>query len=280
MPRMRSMWRRSATRSSSVRCSEPAAPAGPSAVPGAAVFVAMWLFLVVWGRRRGSPPSARCPAPAPRDLRDCARISLLVLEPSRRAAARHSDGRLPSTPMASGGRDEGEPLWRSRLRWRLRGAMLWPAFGPAVVLDAVLLHVLPIAGEGRPGPVAALLLSTFFNLVVVAVLAPLAGRRLRARRPGTPKVVADDQAGTVLLGALAVSLLALGLAHRPAVKAEDRDFEAQSLAVRAYVAHQAPAPFRANIDRADTWRQGPDLFRTCIPGPDPRRALCLIVSTD
>jgi hypothetical protein len=182
--------------------------------------------------------------------------------------------------MGPGRRDEVEPLWRSRLRWRLRGAMLWPAFGVAIVVDAVLLQLLPIAGEGRPGPVGALLLSVFFNLLVVAVLAPLAGARLRRWRPALPRVVANDRAGTVLLGLLAVALLALGLAHRPAVQAADRDFEAQSLAVRRFVAHQAPARYRPNVDHADTWRQGPDLFRTCVPGPDPRRALCLIVTTD
>jgi hypothetical protein len=182
--------------------------------------------------------------------------------------------------MRAGARDDVDRLWRSRLRWRLRGAMLWPAFAVAVVVDAVLLQLLPIAGDGPPGPIGALLLSTFFNLLIVAVLAPLAGRGLRGRRPGIPRVVADDRAGTVLLGLLALGLLALGLAHRPAVEAADRDFEAQSLAVRRFVAHQAPAAYRSNVDRADTWRQGPDLFRTCVPGPDPTRALCLIVTTD
>jgi hypothetical protein len=173
-----------------------------------------------------------------------------------------------------------EALWRSRLRWRLRGAMLWPTFGVAVVLDTVLLRVLPIAGEGRPGVVGAFLLAVFFNLVTVAVVAPLAGSRVRKRRPGTPKVVADDQAGTVLLAVLAAGLLALGLVHRPALVAEEGDFEAQSQAVRDYVLASGPAEYRGNVDRADTWRQGPDLFRTCVPGADPRRALCLIVTTD
>ena len=173
-----------------------------------------------------------------------------------------------------------EVLWRSRLRWRLRGAMLWPAFAVGVAVDTVLLQLLPIAGDGRPGVVGAFLLAVFFNLVAVAVLTPLAGSRLRKRRPGTPKVVADDQAGTVLLAVLAAALLALGLAHRPALMAEQDDFAAQSQAVRDYVVASGTAEYRGNVDRADTWRQGPDLFRTCVPGADPRRALCLIVTTD
>ena len=175
---------------------------------------------------------------------------------------------------------ETDARWRSRHRRRLRGAMLWPAFAVALIVDAVLHHVLPIAGEGHPGPVASLLLAAFFNLVVVAVGAPLAGRALRRRRPDMPRVVADDQAGTVLLALVTAGLVVLGVAHRPALQDDERDRLAQADAVRAYVAHRAPAEYRANIDRADTWRQGPDLWRTCVPGRDPHRALCLFVTTD
>ena len=37
-----------------------------------------------------------------------------------------------------------EPLWRSRLRWRWRGALLWPAFAVLTLVDALLLGVLPV----------------------------------------------------------------------------------------------------------------------------------------
>ena len=46
-----------------------------------------------------------------------------------------------------------------RLRWRLRGAWLWPTFAVAMVVDAVLLHMLPIAGDGGTGWVPAFLLA-------------------------------------------------------------------------------------------------------------------------
>lgn len=176
-------------------------------------------------------------------------------------------------------RDVGR-LWRSRLRWKLRGAMLWPAFGVAVVVDAVILHQLPIAGDQGPGPVGALLLATFFNLIVVAVGAPLAGAWLRRRDRTLPRMIADDRAGTALLAALTLVLLAAGLAHRPSLRSAEDDFRAQSEAVRRWVARSAPAAYRRNVDRADTWKPGPDLFRTCVPGPDPRRSLCLLVLTD
>ena len=76
----------------------------------------------------------------------------------------------------------GEALWQTRLRWRLRGAMLWPAFVVAVVVEALLLDLLPVAGDGGPGLFAAVLLAGFLNLVLVAV-ARAAGRALAAPPP-------------------------------------------------------------------------------------------------
>jgi hypothetical protein len=169
-------------------------------------------------------------------------------------------------------------VWLTRLRWRLRGATMWPAFVLAVVLDAVLLRALPIAGDTAPDVFAAVLLAFFFNLVVVAVGAPLFGRFL-GRRRGLPKVVADDRAGTVLIGALAVALLAIGLVHHPALRAEGREFDEQADLAREYVLARAPARFRSHVDQMDTWKQGPDLYRTCTPGPDPGRHFCVIVDT-
>ena len=38
-------------------------------------------------------------------------------------------------------------IWTRRLRWRLRGARLWPTFAVLTVLDGLLLHHNPIAGD-------------------------------------------------------------------------------------------------------------------------------------
>lgn len=170
-------------------------------------------------------------------------------------------------------------LWWSRLRWRLRGATMWPAFGLAVVADTFLLHLLPIAGDTRPTPFAALLLAFFFNLVAVAVGAPLAGRLLRARRPALPKVVADDRAGTALVAVVSLGLLAIGLAHRPQVEAEARELQVQAAAARRFTLREAPPQFRANADQMDTLKQSGNLYRTCFPGPSADRAFCVIVDT-
>jgi hypothetical protein len=170
-------------------------------------------------------------------------------------------------------------MWTSRLRWRLRGAWMWPAFALLTVLDGLLLHARPIAGGGI-GVFEGMLLAAFFNVVIVAALAPIAGALLRRRRRDLPKVVATDYAGAALLVAVTGALAAGGALHRPAVLEQRRDFHAQAAAVRSYVLAQAPPVYRANLDRADTAQIDAHLYRTCVPGGDPDRSLCLFVSTD
>src|SRR3954470_13477708 len=108
----------------------------------------------------------------------------------------------------------------SRLRWRLRGAWQWPAFGLAVAVEAVLLDALPVWGDGVGGLVPGVLLAASLNLVVVAVVAPLAGLALRRRRRDLPRAIAADYAGTVLVGVLFLGLLAGGVAHRGELQAD------------------------------------------------------------
>lgn len=174
----------------------------------------------------------------------------------------------------------GETIWRSRLRWRLRGAKLWPTFVVVVAVEALLLELLPLAGDDGPGLFAAVLLGGVPNLVLVAVGAPLAGAWLRRRRPQIPLMVAADRAGTALLVAGAALVLALGLVHRPAVSAAHDDLAAQAAQARRFVINQAPREFQANVDHLSTWKQGPDLYRTCVAGADARRAFCVFVNTD
>ena len=174
----------------------------------------------------------------------------------------------------------GDAEWRSRLRWRTRGATQWPVFVMALIAVAVLLHALPVAGDNGPDLFPALLLSGFFCLIVVAVAGPLAAVWLRRRRPGLPKVVADDQAGTVLLGVLVALVLVAGLVHRPAVQQAGDAFSAQAAQARRYILVYAPPAYHANVGRLDTWKQGDGLYRTCAPGPDPSRAFCVLVNTD
>lgn len=173
---------------------------------------------------------------------------------------------------------EGRRAALRRLRWRLRGALLWPSFALVTVLDAAIMHWLPIAGDGTRW-VPALLLAGCLNIAGVALLGGLGGLALRRLRPSLPKVVADDYAGTVVLGLLALTFLAAGLVHRPQVAADREDFAEQSLAVRRWVEANGDAFLRAHVAAADSVRVDSDLYRTCVPSPDPRRFVCLIVDT-
>lgn len=166
----------------------------------------------------------------------------------------------------------------TRLRWRMRGAWMWPAFAVLTLLDAVLLHLRPIAGDATD-PLGALILAAFFNILVVAVAAPFAGMLLRRRRRDLPRVVAHDYAGAALLPVVTLGLVVAGALHHSEIVAGQAAFQAQATAVRQYVGHNAPPAYRGNLDRADTRRVDSELFRTCVPGPDPDRALCVFVDT-
>ena len=169
-------------------------------------------------------------------------------------------------------------VWLTRMRWRMRGAWLWPSFVVLTLAEGVALELLPIAGEGPGGVLPGVLLAGFANLILIAAGAPLVGHFVRRRRPDLPRIVAQNYAGTGLLLALAAAMLAGGLIHRPAVLAEEDDRRAQAAAVHDYVLAQAPE-YRGGIALADAVQIEDDLYRTCVPGADPKRWLCLFVNT-
>jgi hypothetical protein len=172
-----------------------------------------------------------------------------------------------------------ERLWWPRLRWRMRGAWQWPAFAVLTLVDAVLLTRLPFYEDGPGSIVGGALVATFANLLAVAVAGPLAGLQLRRRRPDLPKLIADDYASTSVLVLICVAFLAGGLIHRPAVAAERADVAAVAASTHDYVMAQAPE-YRSGLGAMDALRVEEDLYRSCVPGPDPQRWLCLFVTTD
>jgi hypothetical protein len=165
-----------------------------------------------------------------------------------------------------------------RLRWRMSGAWLWPTFVVVIVLEAGLLHWLPIAGRGS-GPIAGLLLAGSLNLIAIVLVGGLGSVLLRRRRGDLPKVVADDYAGLAALTVVGLAFLAAGIVHRPELQAEQAAFSAQSLAARLWVSNNGDAFARAHVDAADSVRVDTDLYRTCVPEPDRKRWLCLIIDT-
>lgn len=175
---------------------------------------------------------------------------------------------------------EAESFWRSRLVWRFRGALLWPLFVVLTVAEGVLLTQLPIAGDGGTPFPAGALLAAALNLIAVAALGPIAATLLRRRRTDLPKVVAQDYTGTAMLLAMLAFFVVAGLVHAPQRADAERDYEAQARAAIQYIRHQAPAEYRAGIDRATTIKLEDERYRTCAPGSDPDRWFCIFVSTD
>jgi hypothetical protein len=175
--------------------------------------------------------------------------------------------------------EHSERVWLTRLRWRMRGAWLWPAFFALCAIDGALIVLLP-PFDGAPGDLfGAVLMAGIANLFAIAVPGPLAAHALRRRRPDLPRVVAFDYAGTALVLAVGVLVLAAGLLHRPSVVAERGDEDAMFLAVHEYVSARA-AEWQPGLGRIDAVQLAPEVYRACVPGADPRRALCLIVDTD
>lgn len=176
--------------------------------------------------------------------------------------------------------DRSVAVWPARLRWRFRGALLWPLFAILTVADAVLVVLLPVSGR-HTGFVPALLLAMFLNLLAVAGLGRLGALWLRRRRPELPRLVAEDRAGTALLCAVSAALVILGVLHAPARQAADRAVRIERDAVRAFVlAHGLPA-YRAHLQEIDTEQEFDGYFRSCVPG-DPGAVafeLCLLVNT-
>jgi hypothetical protein len=173
---------------------------------------------------------------------------------------------------------EWQHAWQ-RLRWRRRGAWQWPAFVLLTGVDAVVLALLPFYAGGPDGFYPALLVSVFFNLVAVAIGAPIAGAVVRRARPDLPRLVARDYAGTTLLVALAVFLVAGGVAHRPAAAADSAQRRAVLAGVQRYVDAEAPE-LHARVGLTDIAQLEPRLYRACVPRPRSLRWLCLFVSTD
>jgi hypothetical protein len=166
--------------------------------------------------------------------------------------------------------------WR-RLRWRLRGAWQWPTFIVLTVVDAVLVARLPFQGEGADA-IGALLLAGIFNVLTVALLAPVGGMLLRRRRPDLPTIIARDYAGALLLIVVTCGLVAGGLVHRAAVVEERHDQRLAYAAVHDYVVRSHPR-FAAGLGDLDSLRLETDHYRVCVMGAE-RLPLCLFVNTD
>jgi hypothetical protein len=183
--------------------------------------------------------------------------------------------------------DPQQRLWPARLRWRLRGAWMWPSFVAITLLDGVLLHQLPPVRTGID-LIPGILLATFGNLVLVGAVGPWLARRMWKRRPAAepgapPKAqleVLSDRIGTGLLLASVVGVLAAGLAARPTVIAETDAKEEAARAIHAHVQESGDPELIRNEETAHAARLADGYFRICIARDDRESFSCFFVDTN
>jgi hypothetical protein len=167
----------------------------------------------------------------------------------------------------------------SRLRWRRRGAWLWPTFVGATVADAVIGSTLPPSGEGE-ALVAAGVVGLAANLIGVVAISWPAAAVLRHYRRDLPVIVARDYAGTTVVAVITVAILAIGLAHHSAVLHDRRALQDAIVRAQAFIGDRAPAEFRRNLQWISTFAIQPgSVYRACVPSLDGRRTYCVIVDT-
>jgi hypothetical protein len=169
--------------------------------------------------------------------------------------------------------------WLARVRWRRRGAWLWPAFIAATLADGLVGHLLPPAGESQT-VASALLIGLFLNLIGVILLSRPVGALIRRARHDLPRLIARDYGGTIVVLAIASGVLGVGLLHRGSVLADQRSLRDATIRAQAFIGAHAPAQFRANTGAASTFAiQDGSIYRVCVPSTDRKHTYCVIVNT-
>jgi hypothetical protein len=184
-----------------------------------------------------------------------------------------------------------ERFWASRLRWRLRGALQWPAFVVLTLADGLVLDALPPVGTVGLNLIEGVLIATFANLFLVGAAAPFLTRMLVERRAAAlasagaegqadiERDVLQDRMATGLLVAGLLATIAAGLGNRPVMVSETEATETNARVVRDFVEHTRSDELIRNLETANTVRLGEGYFRTCIARDDRERFFCLLVDT-
>ncbi len=172
-----------------------------------------------------------------------------------------------------------EAAWLARMRWRRRGAWLWPTFAVATVVDGVLIHALPLAGTTQT-LVGGILAGMVFNVLAVLLLSRPLGHVVRRVRGDMPVSVARNYGGTFAVLLVSAVMLAIGLAHHSTLVAQQRALDDAIVRAEAYIGDRAPAEFRVNVTHTNTYTiQAGAVYRTCVPNRAGTRDYCVIVKT-
>jgi hypothetical protein len=169
--------------------------------------------------------------------------------------------------------------WVGRLRWRRRGAWLWPAFVVATLLDGVVGHALPPAGDAQT-LVAAALAGLVLNVLAVLLLSRPIAALVRRMRKGLPAIVARNYAGTAAVIGVTGAIGLTGLAHHATIVRDNQAMRDAIKRAQAWIGDRAPAEFRRNVEWVSTFTIEPgSIFRECVPSIDGTRTYCVIVIT-
>jgi hypothetical protein len=170
-----------------------------------------------------------------------------------------------------------DAAWLGRLRWRRRGAWLWPAFATATLADAAFGHALPPAGDAESIAGAAVI-GLVLNLIAVILLARPLSTMLRRRRKDLPAIVARDYGGTTAVLAVSIALLTAGLVHHETVMS-DQSAEQDAVArAQAWIGARAPSEFRRDVAYVSTFAIQPGrIYRECVPSRSTARTYCVVV---
>jgi hypothetical protein len=166
----------------------------------------------------------------------------------------------------------------TRMRWRLRGAWLWPSFVVLSLADATIVHNLPLSGDSESW-VSGWVMGTVFSLIAIVLAGNLLGRVVRRLRPDMPRVVARNYAGALITLGVTLALLAGGLVHRQVISSDSAAVLDATARAEAYIGAHAPAAFQHDLRRLDTAPvDSPTIYRTCAIDVSHTRYYCVVVN--
>jgi hypothetical protein len=172
-----------------------------------------------------------------------------------------------------------DAAWSRRLRWRRRGAWLWPVFIAATAADALIGTLLPPSGESQM-VFGAGVIGLILNMLGILAISWPAAAVLRRYRRDLPVIVARDYTGTAVVALISLALLSIGLLHRDSVLANRRAMRDAIARAQAYIGDRAPPEFRRNLQWVSTFTiQAGSIYRACVPSLDGRRTYCVVVDT-
>jgi len=172
--------------------------------------------------------------------------------------------------------DAARPL--VRLRWRLRGAWLWPSFVVLSIVDAVVVSRLPIAGDSASF-VGGWILGAVLSLLAIILLSRPLASVVRRVRPDMPVVVARNYAGALITLAVTLVLLGAGLVHRHTVTSDRAAMQDATARAEAFIGDHAPAAFQNDLNHLSTLPvQPPDVYRVCAANAAQTKFYCVAVT--